>query len=87
MATATIEGYLYASTNGLGYQFFCSDTMFAYGYVLVRPHTITVEVPDDIDLTAGRIAELERKRAAAMDAAAKAEKEMEQLRQVSSKTE
>lgn len=85
MATATITGFIHATAYG--FEFFKSDDMGKYGYVLVAPHTITVEVPDVLDLNAGQLAALEHKRAAAMDEAAKAEKEMERLRGLSGKNE
>lgn len=89
MATITINGFIHASHDahrGTTFHFFATD-MTSYGHVLIAPHTITVEVPDDFDPNAAIRSELERKRAAALDAAAQAERELERLTQVAGKAE
>lgn len=85
MATKTISGFIYLDAYN-NFEFFRSPGMDAHGYAKVMPHTITVELPEGLDRNAGIAAVLERKRAAALDEAAKAERELEQLRQVASKT-
>lgn len=82
MATITIDGFIHASHDHINdcakFWFFGCD-MTASGYALIKPHTIEAEVPDDFNLSAGLLASLQRKRAAALDEAARAEREIAQL--------
>jgi hypothetical protein len=85
MATITIEGFIQVQASPDGsprFDFITVEDMARYGWTCIAPHTITAEVPDDADYLPKHIANLGRKRAAALDEAARVEREIAQLRAI-----
>jgi hypothetical protein len=82
MATITITGFIQASKDHDGtvrFMHATSEDMTRFGYAFVMPLDVTFELPEDFDFNTKQIAMLERKRAAALDEAAQAARELAQL--------
>lgn len=79
MATITIRGFIQVRIEEDGkphFHFMLSEDMRDYGFTCIGPHDIHAEVPDDADYVPKQRAALERARAAALDEAARAEREI-----------
>lgn len=82
MATITIRGFIHVQADFGGspqFDFMKVDDMSQYGWTCIGPHEITVEVPDNSDFLPRHLENMQRIRAAALDEAARAEREIAQL--------
>lgn len=64
MANATIKGFIHANTSGYGdkFMFFATEDMTACGYVKVMPYAFEVEIQDDFNYVAAKVAGLEKQK-------------------------
>lgn len=64
MATVTIKGFIHASVDKYmeRFAFFMAEDMTNCGYVNVMPYQFDVEIPDDFNMVAAKVAGLETQR-------------------------
>jgi hypothetical protein len=69
MATVIIKGFIYAvpgHDNEVSFLFESNAGMEDHGWVLVSPHELKAEVPDDFDFLPRHVAELGRRKRKAL---------------------
>lgn len=79
MATVIIKGFIYGvpdRDDKVSFHFTDGGYMESHGWVLVSPHEIKAEVPDDFDLLPRHIAALERRKQKAHEELEDVEREL-----------